>query len=109
MFKIAVSSSYFAPVTVELPGSKVKHVFSCEFKRLSAEDLKILQYKANSGELDDAGYVREILVGWKDVSDEDGEMEFTPDNLDRLLAIYPVPQAIIEGFFSSLAGSRLKN
>lgn len=109
MFKIALSETYTAPVTVELPGSKSKNVFEAEFLRLSQPDVESLLAKIREGELDDAGFCREVMVGWKGVSDAEGELDFTPVNLDTLLAIYPVSRCIVEGFFASLAGSKLKN
>jgi len=109
MFKLAVSPSYFAPVTVALPGAKAKQVFDAEFKRLDATELKDLAARTAAGELDDAGYAREIVIGWKGVADENGELEFSDSNLDRLLDIYPVASSIVQGFFASLEGARAKN
>lgn len=109
MFKIATTTTYTAPVTVELPGSKTKQVFDAEFKRLSQPELTDLTGRIDRKEIDDDTFIDEVLVGWKGVSDEHGEMEFTAANLESLLKIYPVGRCIINAFFSSLAGAKQKN
>lgn len=109
MFKIAVTETYLAPVTVELPGSKTKHVFDAEFRRLSQPELDALLAGVREGGLDDAGFCRAVICGWKGVADEGGELEFGAANLDRLLEIYPVARCIAEGFFASIAGAARKN
>lgn len=109
MFKITTTPSYFTPVTVELPGSKTKNVFDAEFVRLPKADIDALLERVNQGEVDDAAFAREIMIGWKGVSDEDGDLEFSTSNLDTLLGIYPVARTIVEAYFASLSGSRLKN
>lgn len=109
MFKLAVSPSYFSPVTVALPGDKAKQVFEAEFRRLDADALKALSVKTASNELDDADYARAVVVGWKGVADEHGELEFSDTNLDRLLGVYPVASCIVQAFFASLEGARAKN
>lgn len=109
MFKIALAPTYVAPVTIEVPGSKTKQVFDAEFKRLSQPELTALTERVKTGELDDAAFVLQVMVGWKGVSDENGELAFSVSNLDTLLEIYPVARCIVEAFFASLAGAKQKN
>jgi hypothetical protein len=109
MFKISLTDTYTAPITVELPGSKMRNVFDAEFLRLSQPDVESLLSRIREGDLDDAGFCRTVVVGWKGVADDSGELEFSPAALDTLLSIYPVARCIVEGFFASLAGAKLKN
>ena len=109
MFKIALTETYTAPVTVVLPGSTTKHVFDAEFKRLSQPDVESLMTRVRAGKLPDAELCREVLVGWNGVADEAGPMSFSPTTLDKLLRIYSVAGSIVNGFFASLDGAQLKN
>jgi len=109
MFKIALPETYTAQITVELPGSKVKNVFDAEFSRLSQSDVESLLSRVREGDLDDAAFCRTVMVGWKGVVDDAGILAFSPAALDTLLNIYPVARCIVEGFFASLEGARLKN
>lgn len=110
MFKIATTPSYIAPVTVELPGSKIKNVFDAEFRRLSQDEIQRLNTRVSAGEVDDKAFCNEVMIGWAGVTDEDGaEIEFSVANLEKLLAIYPVPASIVQAFFASLSGARAKN
>jgi len=109
MFKIATTATYTTPVTVELPGSKTKQIFDVELRRLSQAEIDDVSERIRTAQITDPGLVKEVVVGWKGVSDEYGEMEFTASNLDALLTIYPVARCIVEAFFSSLAGAKQKN
>jgi hypothetical protein len=109
MFKISVSPSYSYPVTVDLPGARVKPTFDAVFKRLPQSELDVLIEKVKSNEMDDAGFVREVLVGWKGVSDETGELVFSEENLSSLLNVYPVARCVVEAFYASLTGVNAKN
>lgn len=109
MFKIALTETYTAPVTVELPGVKTKQVFDAEFKRLTQDGINKLMARAQEGEIDDAGFCREVVVGWNGVNDEQGAVEFSPVTLDALLDIYPLAACIVQAYTSSLSGARAKN
>lgn len=112
MFKIAVTETYLAPVEVQLPGSKSKQTFEVEFLRLSQDELNALVARAKGGEVDDRQFAREVVVGWnaKHVQDADGgSVEFSAQALENLMGIYPVPSAIVDAFYNSISGARLKN
>lgn len=109
MFKIALTETYTAPVSVELPGTKTKQVFEAEFRRLSRDEITRLYSRAGESEIDDAGFCREVMVGWRGVSDETGPIEFSPAALDTLLAIYPLAACIVQSFNASLAVAKQKN
>ena len=109
MFKLATQPSFIVPVTVILPGSKTRNTFDVEFVRQTAAEIAALQQRIQAENLDDAGLCRELVIGWKGVADEEGELEFSPSQLDRVLSVYPVARCIVETYFASLAGARAGN
>lgn len=113
MFKLAVTPTFTASVIVEIPSNKgqvEKRNFDAEFKRLSAKELAEYRVLLNSGELDDEGFVRIVLVGWDKVIDEHkAPVPFTEEVRDELLNIHPVTPAVIKAFFSTINGAALKN
>lgn len=110
MFKIALTETYEHPVIIEIPGDKKRHEFTGTFRRFSQSELDDLREQIQDAQLDDAQFCREVLVGWKGVRDEDGaEIEFNSGNQDKLLDIYPVASSIVQAFYASIAGAKLKN
>lgn len=113
MFKLAQSNSYKWPVAVELPadgGRMEKHTFDAEFKRLPQSRIKALTEQVKSGDLTDADFVKEVLVGWKGVLDESGqEVPFSEGTRDALIDVQLVSGALVGAFFESLTGGRRKN
>lgn len=113
MFKIATSQTYFFPVAVELPGDNGKTskvTFDAEFRRLTQTQLEDFTGRVKDGSLTDDAFVREVLVGWKGVQDEDGnDLPFSEGNRDMLMDIYPVRSSVIKAFFESISGARAKN
>lgn len=112
MFKLNQSTAYFWPVVVNLPannGSFEKQTFDGEFKRLTDSRLKEIQAKVAAGEITDAEFVREVMVGWKGVSDEGEDVPFSEGNLARMLEIPGTAGAIITAVIESLSGLKRKN
>lgn len=109
MFQIAQTESYFAPVTVELPGVKSKQVFDVEFVRLTQDEIASLYEKSRELTIDDKDFCRRVVVGWNGVSDQHGAVEFSATALDALLQIYPVAASIVQAYNASLLGARAKN
>jgi Phage tail assembly chaperone len=111
MFKLSTSETYTAPVTVELPGEKTKRTFEVEFKRLTKPQIQDLYTRASEADKDvDENFCREVVVGWNGIKDEAGDtVEFSHSSFEQLLAIYPVPAAIVTAFNVSISGARLKN
>lgn len=113
MFKVVTTPTYSATVSVEVRGENggiARQSFDAVFKRCTQTELEDLHQAVTSGKLSDQDLVREILVGWKGVVDEDGsEMPFTPASRDRVLDIYPVRPSVIDTFFKTIGGARAKN
>jgi len=109
MFKIAQSETYKQVVVVQIPGSKAKNSFEIEFKRLPQSEVTSTLQRIKDAEITDVDFCREIVLGWKGVADEDGEMEFNEENLSVLLEIFPVPRTIVQAYFDSIVGAKAKN
>ena len=112
MFKLNQSTSYFWPVTVNLPaenGNFDKQTFDGEFKRLGDTRLKEIRAKVEAAEITDAEFVREVMTGWKGVTDDGEAVPFSAGNLERMLEIPGVAGAVIMAVVESLSGLKRKN
>jgi hypothetical protein len=110
-FVLKQSDSYSWPVTVEFPvdgGRFEKQTFDVELKRLSQS--RIQEVIDGKGTTNDADFSKEVVIGWKGVSDIEGaEVPFSTAALDQLLNVPLVGAAIVEAFFASLTGAKRKN
>jgi hypothetical protein len=103
MFSIALDPTFVHPVKGTLPGG-VPVQFEATFKRLSVPERQELE-KQSVGE-----FVREVLAGWKGITDEAGApLEFGPQTVERLLAIEGVEMLIFSAFFEAITEIRRKN
>ena len=112
MFKLTQTTTYFWPVTVNLPmdgGKFDKQTFDAEFKRVPQSRLEELRKQVEEGKLNDADLVREVLVGWRGVSDGETEVQFSDTTLAQLLDVPTVAGSVIYSFMESLAGLKRKN
>lgn len=112
MFKLNQSPTFFWPVAVNLPtdnGAFDKQTFDGEFKRLTDTRLREIKAKVEAGEITDSAFVREVMVGWKGVTDEGEAVPFSESNLDRMLEIPGVAGAIITAVVEFVSGLKRKN
>ena len=112
MFKLSLSESYLWPVVIEVPesgGRFVKFTFDAEFKRVSQTRISEIIEQHGKGELQYPELIKEVLVGWKGISDGSDEMPFSHGNLEKLLNIVGASSAIADSFIKSLSGSKTKN
>lgn len=113
MFCIDQNPSYTAPVAVKMPGDKGKFTtvkFNARFKRVSLTEFEALNAAIREKTMTDAQLIDEVLVGWGDVENKNGEpVEFTPENLEVLLDIFPVRPSIVQAFFDSIHLGAAKN
>jgi hypothetical protein len=113
MFKLAQSAEYFWPVKFSLPvegGRFEKSTFDCLFKRLSQSRIDEIILAANSGAMKDSDIAREIVVGWRGVTDDKGdEIEFSTSAFGQLLDVPMMATHIAGAFIDSLAEARRKN
>jgi len=124
-FVLKQSASYKWPVTCRLPvdgGRFEKQTFDAEFKRLPQARINEIRVEAQRmvkaaerNELLDDGITdqsiaREVLVGWAGIVDDDGdEIKFSDATCDQLLNVPMVASAIIEAYFDSVVGNKVKN
>lgn len=124
-FVLKQSASYKWPVSFKLPvdgGKYEKQTFEAEFKRLPQARLNEIQdavrertRAAQAGEsiegmISDESVADEILIGWSNILDEDGdEVPYTAANKKQLLEVPVLASSIIVAFFESVTGNKLKN
>jgi len=112
-FKLDKPGTYKWKVTVEVPvdyGKHDKQEFYGEFKRITQSRIKELIELVASGDLIDVDVVKEVLVGWEGIEDDEGnELKFSQSNLKQLLEVPMVATAIGTAFFESYTGAKRKN
>ena len=121
-FVLKQSDTYTWPITLVLPvdgGRREKHTFDGEFKRLPQTRINEIVRQARAMErgrlnedevLEDQDAASEILVGWSNVVDDDGnEIPFSTKSLDQLLEIPTVAGQIVRAWFESLEVAKRKN
>lgn len=112
MFSISQKPSYFWPVVVNLPtdgGQVSKQTFDAEFKRITQSRVEEMRSLVEKNEMTDIDLVKEVMIGWKGVTDNDVEVVFSDTNLDLVLQIPSVAGAIVVAFLESLTGIKRKN
>lgn len=106
MFRLAVSPSFRAEVTGQLPGG-VEFKFVAIFARMAPEAVDAL---VQDREITDTEVARRVLVGWDDVTDEqDLPLPFSPETMGALLSNYGVAAAIVRAWYLEHARAREKN
>ena len=111
-FILKQTDSYVWPVTVELPvdgGRFEKHSFDAEFKRLSQSRIEEIMEDVVKGDAKDREVAAEILIGWRGVSDDNGDIPFSEKARNDLLNIPLVSASTIKAWMESLAGAKRKN
>lgn len=95
------------PVKVEMPvdGGKTQKVgFTAHFIYLNQDRLDEL------ATLPDGDFIKEIMVGWDGVQDEDkNEVPFSPEAAAELVKIGYVKRAIVTAYWDFIAGRATKN
>ena len=106
MFKLDLSPTYFAPVSLPMlnaEGVLENHQFDARFRRLDTAQVDALMQEGEAGNLKDEPTVRGHMVGWRGVQDADGtEIPFSDDALNKLLAINGARAALARAFLRSL-------
>lgn len=117
MFIISQSDNYSWPVSVSLAtndGKFQQHDFKVVFKRIPQSRFEELcrELKENQ-EFFDKDFCREVVVGWTDVTDSNGqEVPFSQGFLEKLLDVPQVASSISLAFLDSIRGpksARIKN
>ena len=123
-FVLKSSSSYTWPVTFYQPenGTKKEQSFDAQFKQLPQtriNEIQVLVQKRvksiQEGEEDTSGITDqsiadEVLVGWEDVEDGEGNPILFSNKIKKQLLDKPMlASAIIESYFDSLVKVKEKN
>lgn len=93
-----------------------KQTLDARFKRLPQTRINEIQDQVRAKhsdpavEITDQSVADEVLVGWANVLDEDGEeVPFTAKAKDELLNIPAVASGIVVAYFESVTGNKAKN
>ena len=113
MFKLKQTDTYSWPVTLRVAadgGKFNEEKFDLVFKRLPQKRVEELRADVADDKLTDDACVREIVCGWKGITDDSGnELPFSQSSLDQLLQIHGAGATIVMAFLDSLAGVLRKN
>lgn len=124
-FVLKQSTTYSWPVPFKVPtdgGKYEKQTFDAEFKRLPQSRINEIQAEvqerlraAQKGEafetdISDISIADEVLLGWAGVVDDEGEeVPFSATSKAQLLNVPGLAGSIIEAYFESVAGKKVKN
>jgi hypothetical protein len=114
MFKLMQSDSYFWPVKIDVPSDGGKHdvqTFDVQLKRVSQSRLLEMKTEVLANTMTDASFAREVVIGWKGITDADGnDVPFSVDTLEKLLDIVTVAGSIAKAAMASYdGGAKRKN
>jgi hypothetical protein len=112
-FKIALSPTYKAQVSVEIPnagGSNDKSTFSVIFNRYTVHELEGEDSKGGMKQLLQPEIMRLAVVDWAGISADDGTVfEYSPENLETMMKIPQVMKALSDTFWTTQYGAKQKN
>lgn len=123
MFIVTQKPTFTAPVTANIPadnGRVEKVRFSVVFKALEKPEIDSLLARIRTisqateditARLTDRDVLNEVLAGFgPDLVEEDRTpMAYTPANVDRLCAIWPLEAAMVKSFFDNYVNAPTKN
>ena len=111
-FVLKQTTSYFWPVTVEMPadgGRFEKQTFDAEFRRMNQSRIETIMADAVASQNRDVDVASEVMVGWKGITDQGDEVPFSEKSKADLLDMPLVASAVIKAWMESLAGAKRKN
>ena len=116
MFVLATDptkETFLVNVTVNFKGDNGKTkpmTYKARFRRVSQEEIDTIDEEIKNGELDDMGLLNRVMVGWEGVFDEQKQpVEFTPENMNALMAMFPTRPTTVNAFFDSIKVAKAKN
>lgn len=109
MFVIDPSPEFDAEVHLTEPGTGARKTLHLRFRHKGRRELAA--WRQQSDGRDAAEVLAEVIVGWSNVRDTDGnEVPFSSDKLQRLLDAYlRAPQEIYEGYLDALLRAQQGN
>jgi hypothetical protein len=131
MFRLTTNPDFLAQVVAHIPadrGKTTRVAFHVAFRRLEQREYQDLMARLRESRLEaerieketgrpavpafgDRQLLDEVLVGFgDDLQDEVGSpLPFTPENVDRVLAIYPIQPRMVAAFFDNFGKAAEKN
>lgn len=112
MFKLSQSPTFWWPVTVAFAadgGRHQKETFDAEFRRVPQSRLREMREAIERGEMGDAEFVREVMAGWRGVSDGGDEVPFSETALGRMMEIPGAAAAVVVAYAEAQSGLVRKN
>jgi hypothetical protein len=107
-FKLSLSPSYLWPISVDIPaesGAIETSTFKARFSRLTIDQFAALAEKKNGREI-----LREVLIGWEDLTGADDKpLPFTAEAREILLSIGPVLSELSVQLMRSQVMAKEKN
>lgn len=117
--KIAASATYDWPVEVAVPedgGIWSRHKFTAQFARFTKDQAKALvdklgEEKDNGEPFEALDLVAQVMAGWKDVTDADGQpLPYSETELRSVCNLFPMAiGAIFDAWMESLSKGKEKN
>ena len=109
MFKLSKPDTVLWPVTVAIPvdgGRTCKATFDAEFKLLDQDEIDA----ALAASEDDMAFLRDVIVGWNGVQDEDGnDLPYSEASCAQMVKIPYVRKALMKAFWDATLGAAEKN
>ncbi len=109
-FVIKKKNTFVWPVKIKTPVDGGKHEsqeISLEFRKIKKSELTALTSEAGTS---DVKFCKAIIVGWKDVTDEQGnQVEFSEMALSDLIEDLGVASAIVTGYLKAFEVIEAKN
>lgn len=111
MFELDQSPTYLYPVELELEtdAGPVKAGFTAEFARLPANEVEDLLKQGGEFKVTDREVIDRVLRGWRDITRQGEPVPYTPENLERVLAMHPAKRQIVVAWIESVTRGRRKN
>lgn len=104
MFKLQPKPTFWATVSISVPGQDKPSAIQVQFNHLGREAMKIYFDGLQDGQ-DDAAALLTIVSGWKGV-----DAEFSPESLATLIDNYPsAAKAMFEAFTRETLEAKSKN
>ncbi len=108
-FVLKKAQSFFWPVKIKLPanGQYETSELELEFKAMTGKDVEKLSATEGS---DDSDFVKNIVIGWKSVTNEDGvDVPFSKSALSDLLSVMGVSSQIAMQYMDIFRSAVTKN
>jgi hypothetical protein len=104
MLKINRNPTFKTPVKVFVPvdNGQAEQTFTAEFRALTRSEMATVDAVSAEGADE---FLHRVVVGWEGVVDGDGdEFAFSPQNLETMIDIPFVRQALCAAYFSATSG-----